>query len=62
MLLAVRTDEKQKALHLLTQSTPNGKKTQIALEELKAAYPSKMPEWSTELLNIGTNKQKEVGS
>lgn len=41
-------------------STPNGKKTQIALEELKAAYGSKMPEWSTELVDIGTNKQKEV--
>lgn len=45
----------QKDLHLLTMSTPNGKKTQIALEELKLLYNI---EFSYELINIRTNEQK----
>lgn len=32
------TDRICKGLHLITMSTPNGKKVQIMLEELKAAY------------------------
>jgi len=41
---------------LITQSTPNGKKVQILLEELKDVYGT---EWTTSLINIGTNEQKE---
>ena len=45
-----------KSLHLITQSTPNGQAVQILLEELKDAYGT---EWTTTLINIGTNVQKE---
>ncbi|KAF3904223.1 hypothetical protein ABW21_db0205693 [Orbilia brochopaga] len=45
-----------KGLHLITQSTPNGQKVQIFLEELKDAYGI---EWTTSLVNIGTNEQKK---
>ncbi|KAI8460412.1 glutathione S-transferase [Phakopsora pachyrhizi] len=45
----------QRDLHLLTLSTPNGKKVQIALEELKAIYKT---EFSFELVDISTNVQK----
>ena len=46
-----------KGLHLITQSTPNGQKVQIMLEELALAYPG--TEWSTTLINIMTNEQKK---
>jgi len=46
-----------KGLHLITQSTPNGQKVQIFLEELKQAYGD--VEWDTTLINIGTNEQKK---
>lgn len=36
-----------KGLHLITQSTPNGQKVQIMLEELKEAYGT---EWDTTLI------------
>jgi len=45
-----------KGLHLITQSTPNGQKVQILLEELKDIYQT---EWSTSIINIGTNEQKK---
>ncbi|KAF3940044.1 Glutathione-S-transferase [Dactylella cylindrospora] len=45
-----------KGLHLITQSTPNGKKVQILLEELKDLYDL---EWTTSIINIGTNEQKK---
>ncbi|PQE04292.1 glutathione S-transferase protein [Rutstroemia sp. NJR-2017a BBW] len=45
-----------KGLHLITESTPNGKKVQILLEELKAAYGT---EWTTSLVDLETDEQKE---
>lgn len=45
-----------KGLHLITQSTPNGQKVQILLEELKDVYNT---EWTTTLINISTNEQKK---
>jgi len=48
--------EKQAGLHLYTLSTPNGKKIQIALEELREAYGT---EFSWEIVDIFTNDQKE---
>ncbi|KAI9805287.1 MAG: hypothetical protein M1833_005740 [Piccolia ochrophora] len=45
-----------KGLHLVTQSTPNGQKVQILLEELKDVYGT---EWTTTLINIQTNEQKK---
>jgi len=48
--------EQQKDLHLLTMSTPNGQKIQIALEECKALYGT---DFSFELINIMSNAQKE---
>ncbi|KAJ5860212.1 uncharacterized protein N7529_007522 [Penicillium soppii] len=43
-------------LHLITCSTPNGKKVQIFLEELKDIYGL---EWTTSLIDIDTDEQKE---
>ncbi|SLM41538.1 glutathione s-transferase [Lasallia pustulata] len=43
-------------LHLITQSTPNGQKVQIMLEELKDIYGT---EWTTTLIDISTNEQKK---
>lgn len=43
-------------VHLLTQSTPNGQKVQILLEELALVYGTS---WTTTLIDISTNKQKE---
>jgi len=45
-----------KDIHLITQSTPNGAKVQIFLEELAEKYGTT---WSTSVINIGTNIQKE---
>ena len=45
-----------KGLHLITQSTPNGQKVQILLEELADTYGTK---WTTTLINISTNEQKK---
>jgi len=45
-----------KGLHLITQSTPNGQKVQILLEELADAYGT---EWTTTLIDISTNEQKK---
>ncbi|KAK7552216.1 glutathione S-transferase [Phyllosticta citricarpa] len=45
-----------KGLHLVTQSTPNGKKVQIMLEELALIYGTT---WTTTLINIMTNEQKK---
>lgn len=45
-----------KGLHLITQSTPNGQAVQILLEELAIAYGTK---WTTTLIDISTNEQKE---
>lgn len=45
-----------KGLHLITQSTPNGQKVQILLEELKLVYGI---DWTTSVIDIGTNIQKE---
>lgn len=44
-----------KGLHLITQSTPNGQTVQIMLEELADLYKL---EWTTTIINIGTNVQK----
>jgi glutathione S-transferase len=41
---------------LITESTPNGKKVQILLEELKDAYGT---EWTTSLIDLETDEQKE---
>ncbi|KAF2802412.1 glutathione S-transferas-like protein [Mytilinidion resinicola] len=45
-----------KGLHLITQSTPNGQKVQIFLEELADVYGT---EWTTTLIDISTNEQKK---
>lgn len=45
-----------KGLHLLTFGTPNGQKVQIFLEELKAVYDIN---WTTTIIDIRANKQKE---
>lgn len=45
-----------KGLHLITQSTPNGQKIQIFLEELADVYGT---QWTTTKINIMTNVQKE---
>ncbi|KAG8530492.1 uncharacterized protein KY384_004995 [Bacidia gigantensis] len=45
-----------KGLHLITQSTPNGQKVQIMLEELKDVYGT---EWTQSIIHIMTNIQKE---
>jgi len=45
-----------KSLHLVTQSTPNGQKVQILLEELALLYGTT---WDTTLINISTNEQKK---
>ncbi|KAE9368338.1 glutathione S-transferas-like protein [Stipitochalara longipes BDJ] len=45
-----------KGLHLITQSTPNGQKVQILLEELADVYGT---EWTTTLINISTLEQKK---
>ncbi|EPS38641.1 hypothetical protein H072_7628 [Dactylellina haptotyla CBS 200.50] len=51
------TDETpEPGLHLITQSTPNGQKVQILLEELKEVYGT---QWTTSIINIGTNEQKK---
>ncbi|KAI4174441.1 MAG: hypothetical protein LQ346_008236, partial [Caloplaca aetnensis] len=43
-------------LHLITQSTPNGQKVQILLEELKDVYNNTA--WTTTLIDIRSNVQK----
>jgi glutathione S-transferase len=45
-----------KGLHLITQSTPNGQKVQILLEELADTYHT---QWTTTIINISTNEQKK---
>lgn len=45
-----------KGLHLVTQSTPNGQKVQIMLEELALKYGTT---WDFTLINIMTNEQKK---
>ena len=45
-----------KGLHLISMNTPNGQAVQIFLEELKDAYGT---EWTTTMINIMTNVQKE---
>ncbi|TGO44936.1 hypothetical protein BOTNAR_0719g00020 [Botryotinia narcissicola] len=45
-----------KGLHLITEATPNGKKVQIMLEELKDVYGL---EWTTSLIDLETDEQKE---
>ncbi|KAH8820143.1 glutathione S-transferase-like protein [Xylogone sp. PMI_703] len=45
-----------KGLHLVTQSTPNGQKVQILLEELADVYGT---QWTTTLIDISTNEQKK---
>ncbi|KAI4144294.1 MAG: hypothetical protein LQ340_006710 [Diploschistes diacapsis] len=45
-----------KGLHLITQSTPNGQKVQIMLEELADLYGTT---WDTTKINITTNEQKK---
>ena len=45
-----------KGLHLLTLNTPNGQAVQIMLEELKDVYGT---EWTTTVIDIRTNVQKE---
>ncbi|TGO79828.1 hypothetical protein BELL_0021g00020 [Botrytis elliptica] len=52
----IQLTEIMKGLHLVTMSTPNGKKVQIMLEELKAAYGT---EYTHTLINISTNEQKK---
>ncbi|KNG91238.1 hypothetical protein ANOM_000387 [Aspergillus nomiae NRRL 13137] len=45
-----------KGLHLITCNTPNGKKVQILLEELKEVYGL---EWTTSLIDLDTDEQKQ---
>jgi hypothetical protein len=45
-----------KAVHLLTENTPNGKKVQILLEELRAEYGFG---WETHLIDLDTEEQKK---
>ncbi|KAF9892649.1 hypothetical protein FE257_001051 [Aspergillus nanangensis] len=45
-----------KGLHLITQSTPNGQKVQIYLEELKELYGI---EYTKTIIDISTNEQKK---
>lgn len=45
-----------KGLHLITQSTPNGVKVQLFLEELALLYGTT---WDTTFINISTNEQKK---
>ncbi|GLA93711.1 hypothetical protein AtubIFM61612_001392 [Aspergillus tubingensis] len=45
-----------KGLHLLTTSTPNGKKVQILLEELSVKYGL---QWTTTLIDLDTDEQKQ---
>lgn len=52
----LRTLIYQKGLHLITESTPNGKKVQILLEELREAYGL---HFTTTLIDIDTNEQKQ---
>ncbi|KAI7945207.1 hypothetical protein MJO28_010902 [Puccinia striiformis f. sp. tritici] len=54
-LTTMLSQSEQKDLHLLTMSTPNGKKVQIALEELKLIYDIS---FSHEIIDIRTNEQK----
>ncbi|KAI4137481.1 MAG: hypothetical protein LQ341_005127 [Variospora aurantia] len=51
----VREAQIAQGLHLITQSTPNGQKVQILLEELKDVYNT---QWTTTLVDIRTNVQK----
>lgn len=46
----------RQAVHLLTENTPNGKKVQILLEELRAKYGFS---WETHLIDIATDEQKK---
>lgn len=46
----------KQGLHLITELTPNGKKVQIFLEELKDAYDF---QWTTSLIDLETDEQKE---
>ncbi|TGO19906.1 hypothetical protein BTUL_0002g01550 [Botrytis tulipae] len=61
----IQLTEIMKGLHLVTMSTPNGKKVQIMLEELKAAYGTECNErpsvmkYTHTLINISTNEQKK---
>ncbi len=41
---------------MITASTPNGRKVQILLEELKEVYGL---EWTTSLIDLETDEQKE---
>ncbi|CAD6439199.1 ad6ef050-bfee-494f-9b28-b81c04c1395a [Sclerotinia trifoliorum] len=43
-------------LHLITENTPNGKKVQIMLEELKDVYNI---QWTTSLIDLETDEQKK---
>jgi len=45
-----------KGLHMVTQNTPNGQAVQIMLEELAAVYGT---EFTYDVINIGTNIQKD---
>ncbi|OIW34641.1 glutathione S-transferase [Coniochaeta ligniaria NRRL 30616] len=45
-----------RAVHLLTENTPNGKKVQVLLEELRAEYGFK---WETHLIDLDTDEQKK---
>ncbi|KAH9865988.1 hypothetical protein J1614_008552 [Plenodomus biglobosus] len=45
-----------KGLHLITMSTPNGKKVQIYLEELKELYGT---EYTKTIIDISTNEHKK---
>ncbi|KAB5580298.1 glutathione S-transferase [Coniochaeta sp. 2T2.1] len=45
-----------RAIHLLTENTPNGKKVQILLEEFRAEYNFS---WETHLIDIETDEQKK---
>ena len=48
--------DKTQGLHLITENTPTGKKVQILLEELKIVYGT---QWTTSLIDIETDEQKE---
>jgi glutathione S-transferase len=54
--LSTIVNSSQQGLHLITESTPNGKKVQIFLEELKDVYGTS---WQTSLIDLETDEQKE---
>ncbi|KAL7923638.1 glutathione S-transferase [Trichoderma austrokoningii] len=52
----IQLKESKHDLQLLTENTPNGKKVQILLEELRDVYQTA---WTTHLIDLETDEQKK---